>query len=73
MPLQLGLGGRLRAALHVLRSGDYQPASAYLCGVRDGLDQGLDMAWSEMQRRFPELGPAPHVPANSCVSLFPEP
>lgn len=55
----LGLAGRLRASLHVLRTGDYQPASDYLRGVRHGLDCGLAIAWGELQQRWPEIGSAP--------------
>lgn len=35
---------RLRTAWHVLRTGDDQPAAAYLRGVRHGLNVGVDLA-----------------------------
>jgi len=73
MPLRLGFAARTCAAFHVLRTGDYQPATDYLRGVRDGLDEGLAMAWGEFQRCFPGIGPAPDAPAKHSVSPFHEP
>lgn len=55
----LGLADRLRASLHVIRTGDYQPASAYLRGHRAGLDNGIQIAWDELSRRYPHIGQAP--------------
>lgn len=70
MPSRLGPAGRLRAALHVLRTGNYQPASAYLHGVRDGLDEGFALAWEELQRRFPGLGPDVRLPGPPMCQDF---
>lgn len=55
----LGFADRARAALHVLRTGDYRPAAAYLRGHRHGLDSGIALAWREFRYRFPEIGPPP--------------
>lgn len=75
MPFKLGPIQRVRTAFHVLRTGDYQPANAYLRGYRYGLDNGIDLAWQEFQRCFGDIGPVPQVPAESVCrpSMNPDP
>lgn len=42
---------RIRTAWHILRTGDYQPAAAYLKGVSHGLDTGIRIARHELHPR----------------------